>query len=129
MSKDKLEILREYYKAWNAHDVERLMSMTADDCVFYTIAGPTIMGTENRGREQVRAAYESAWNNFPDAAWLDGEYYLLEENKALAVCRFKGTDLNGAKHEAQMVDLFEFDGDKIKVKNAFRKNRPPISGE
>ncbi|SUA64250.1 hypothetical protein RP300_00398 [Oligella urethralis] len=129
MSKNKLDILRAYTQAWNDHDIDTIMSMMAEDCVFYTIAGPTAMGTEHRGTEQVRAAFESAWKNFPDAAWLDGQFYLLDENKAMSTSRFKGTDLNGAKHDAQMVDLFEFDGDKIKVKNAFRKNRPPISGE
>lgn len=129
MSKDKLEILKAYSKAWNDHDVDTIMSMTAEDCVFYTIAGPTEMGTEHRGTEKVRAAFEAAWTNFPDAQWLDGEFYLLGDNKAMSTSRFEGTDLNGARHIAQMVDLFEFEGDKIKIKNAFRKNRPPITGE
>lgn len=125
---NKLEILKVYSQAWNDHDIETIMNMTADDCTFFTIAGPGVMGTEHKGRENVRAAFEAAWTNFPDAAWLDGEFYLLDDNKAMSTSRFKGTDLNGAKHEAQMVDLFIFEGDKIKVKNAFRKNRPAVSG-
>lgn len=128
MSKDKLEILKAYSQAWNDHDIDTIMSMMADDCTFFTIAGPTVMGTEHRGREQVKTAFESAWKNFPDAAWLDGQFYMLDDNNAMSTSRFKGTDLDGAQHEAQMVDLFEFEGDKIKVKNAFRKNRPPVTG-
>lgn len=128
MSDKKLEILKVYSQAWNDHDIDTIMSMMADECTFFTIAGPDVMGTEHTGREKVRAAFESAWQNFPDAAWLDGKYYMLDENHAMSTSRFKGTDLSGAKHEAQMVDLFTFDGDKIAVKNAFRKNRPAVSG-
>ena len=37
------------------------------------------------------------------------------------------THLNPAG-EARMVDVFTFRGGKIAVKNAFRKDRPPIAG-
>lgn len=128
MDKKKLELLKIYTQAWNDHDIDTIMSMMTSDCTFYTIAGSTVMGTEHHGQEQVRAAFASAWQNFPDAAWLDGQFYILDENHAMSTSRFKGTDLSGALHEAQMVDLFTFEGDKIKVKNAFRKNRPAVSG-
>lgn len=128
MSDKKLEILKVYTQAWNDHDIDTIMSMMTEECTFYTIAGPDVMGTEHNGSEKVRAAFESAWQNFPDAAWLDGEFYVLDDTHAMSTSRFKGTDLNGAKHEAQMVDLFTFEGDKISVKNAFRKNRPAVSG-
>ena len=55
--------------------------------------------------------------------------YVLNDHQAMSTSRFTGTDSQGGKHEAQMVDLFVFEGDKISVKNAFRKNRPAISGD
>lgn len=125
---NKLEILKKYTQAWNDHDIQTIMSLTADECTFYAIAGPDVEGTVHTGRDQVRAAFESAWKNFPDAAWLDGEFYMLDDNKAMSTSRFKGTALNGDTHEAQMVDLFTFEGDKVAIKNAFRKNRPANSG-
>lgn len=128
MTQKKLDILKAYADAWNAHDIDAIMSMMTKDCVFYAIAGPDKMGTVHEGEEKVRAAFIAAWTNVPDAAWLDGEFHLLDENKAMSTSRFTGTDLNGGFHEAQMVDLFEFEGDKIKVKNAFRKNRPATGG-
>lgn len=129
MSDNKLAILKTYTQAWNDHDIETIMAMMADDCTFYAIAGPDVMGTVHRGREKVRAAFESAWQNFPDAAWRDGQFYVLNDHQAMSTSRFTGTDSQGGKHEAQMVDLFVFEGDKISVKNAFRKNRPAISGD
>ena len=74
MSDNKLAILKTYTQAWNDHDIETIMEMMADDCTFYAIAGPDVMGTVHRGREKVRAAFESAWQNFPDAAWRDGQF-------------------------------------------------------
>jgi len=129
MTVNKIEILQKYTQAWNEHDIDTIMAMTANECAFYTIAGPEVHGTEHKGRDKVRAAFEAAWTNFPDAAWVDGEFYDLGGNKAMTTSTFKGTDLNGDRHEAQMVDLFVFDGDKIATKNAFRKNRPAIKGE
>lgn len=122
----KLELLKKYSQAWNDHDIDTIMSMMTDDCAFYAIAGNEVEGTIHQGQEKVRTACESAWKNFPDAAWLDGQYYMLDENHAMSTSRFKGTDLKGNRHEALMVDLFTFEGDKIALKNAFRKNRPPV---
>ncbi len=126
----KLELLKAYTQAWNDHDIDAIMSMMTNDCVFYAIAGNEVEGTTHQGHEKVRVAFESAWKNFPDAAWLDGDFYMLDANHAVSTSRFKGTDLHGGMHEALMVDLFTFEGDKIAIKNAFRKNRPPVtSGE
>lgn len=125
---NKLELLKKYAKALNDHDIETIRDLTTEDGAFYAIAGPEKEGTIHQGRDQVAAALESAWINFPDAAWVDAEYYMLDENKGVVTSCFKGTALNGDKHEALMVDIFTFEGDKVAIKNAFRKNRPAISG-
>src|SRR5699024_1326626 len=77
-------------------------------------------------REQVRAAFQAAWTNIPNAAWLDPEFFILDDNRAMNTSLFRGTDLEGGKHEARMVDLYTFSGDKIAIKSAYRKNRPAV---
>lgn len=121
-----LETLKKYIQAWNDHDIDTIMSLTADECAFYTIAGETEQGTVHEGREQVRAAFEAAWTNIPNAAWLDPEFFILYDNRAMNTSLFRGTDLEGGKHEARMVDLYTFSGDKIAIKSAYRKNRPAV---
>ena len=37
---------------------------------------------------------------------------------------FKGTQADGSRIEARMVDVFTFKDGKILIKNAYRKNRP-----
>lgn len=126
MSDKKMEVLKKYTQAWNDHDIDTIMSLTAEDCAFYTIAGETENGTVHVGRENVKAAFVAAWTNIPDAAWLEPEIFILDENRAMSTCLFKGTDLEGGKHEARMVDLYTFSGNKVAIKSAFRKNRPAV---
>ena len=117
------KMLIDFNKAWNDHDVDALMSFMTDDCVFHTVGGPDVLGTTHRGREAVRKAFESAWINVPDAQWSDGEHFVVGDH-GVSECTFSGTDKEGNRIEARMVDIFTLRDGKIVVKNAFRKNRP-----
>src|SRR5690625_329402 len=121
-----LETLKKYTQAWNDHDIDTIMSLTADECAFYTIAGDTEQGTVHEGREQVQAAFEAAWTNIPDAAWLEPEIFILDDNRAMSTSLFRATDLEGGRHEARIFDLFTCSGDKIAIKSAYRRNRPAV---
>ena len=39
---------------------------------------------------------------------------------------FRGTKADGTRIEARMVDVFTFRDGRIAVKNAYRKDRPPV---
>lgn len=123
MSQEKLDLLDAFSAAWNRHDVDALMSMMADDCVFYTVAGPGVMGTTFEGRDEVRKGFEAAWTTIPDAAWKDATHFVVG-NRGVTETTFSGTNADGTRIEARMVDVFTFRDGKIAVKNAFRKNRP-----
>ena len=70
--------------------------------------------------------FKAAWTNLPDAAWLDGEHFVAGD-RGVSECTFKGTQADGSRIEARMVDVFTFKDGKILIKNAFRKNRPPLA--
>ena len=127
MSQPTVEFLKAFGDAWNRHDIEALMSMMDDDCVFHAVAGPDLMGKSFVGRDEVRAGFELAWKTFPDAAWLDGEHFVVGD-RGVSETTFCGTKADGTRIEARMVDVFTFRNGKIAIKNAFRKDRPPISG-
>lgn len=120
------EMLAEFAAAWNRHDIEALMSFMTDDCIFETVAGPQACGTRHVGREAVRKAFCAAWENFPDAQWLDGNHWVAGD-RGVSESLFTGTAADGSRVEANMVDLFVFRDGKIHIKNAFRKARPPLS--
>ncbi|MDY7547776.1 nuclear transport factor 2 family protein [Glaciimonas sp. CA11.2] len=119
------EFLMAFGQAWNRHDIDALMDFMAEDCTFHAAAGPELQGKTFTGREAVRAGFQLAWQTFPDAAWLDASHF-VSGNRGVSESTFSGTKSDGTRIEARMVDVFTFHNGKIAVKNAFRKDRPPV---
>ena len=121
------ETLQAFTDAWNRHDIDALMSFMTDDCVFQTAAGPHACGMRHEGREAVRHAFAQAWASFPDAQWRNGQHW-VDGERGVSQWTFTGTRADGSRVEADGVDLFTFRDGRIAVKNAFRKDRPPLQG-
>jgi len=120
-----IDTLVAFAAAWNRHDIDALMGFMTDDCVFHAVAGPDLFGRSFAGRAAVREGFQLAWQTFPDAAWLDGRHFVCGDH-GVSESSFSGTKPDGTRIEARMVDVFTFRDGKITVKNAFRKDRPPI---
>lgn len=120
------QLLADFAAAWNRHDLDALMSFMTDDCLFHAVAGPDLMGRTFSGREAVRAGFRMAWETFPDAAWLEGEHFVAGD-RGVSESTFCGTRADGTRIEARMVDVFTFRDGRIAVKNAYRKDRPPVT--
>jgi ketosteroid isomerase-like protein len=121
-----VQTLADFAAAWNRHDLDALMGFMHDDCVFHAAAGPDLFGRTFTGPAEVSEGFKAAWSNFPDAAWLDGDYFVAGD-RGVAECTFAGTKADGSRIEARMVDVFTFKDGKILVKNAYRKDRPPVA--
>lgn len=126
MSQPDVAFLQAFGDAWNKHDIDALMSMMDEQCEFHAVAGPDLLGKSFVGREEVRAGFQAAWQTFPDAQWLDGEHFVVGD-RGVSETTFCGTKADGTRIEARMVDVFTFRNGKIAIKNAFRKDRPPVS--
>lgn len=120
------QMLKDFGDAWNRHDIDALMGFMSNDCEFHAVAGPDLMGRSFIGQAEVREGFQLAWQTFPDAAWLDGVHFVCGD-RGVSETTFKGTKADGSRVEARMVDVFTFRDGKIAVKNAFRKDRPPLS--
>ncbi len=121
------QTLKDFGDAWNRHDIDALMSFMTEDCEFHAVAGPDVMGRSFIGKDAVREGFQLAWQTFPDAAWVNGVHFVCDD-RGVSETTFKGTKADGSRIEARMVDVFTFRDGKIAVKNAFRKDRPPIVG-
>ncbi len=119
------DTLAAFSDAWNRHDIDALMSFMSDDCVFQTAAGPLACGARHEGRDAVRQAFAQAWASFPDAQWRNGQHW-VDGERGVSQWTFTGTRADGSRVEADGVDLFTFRDGRIAVKNAFRKDRPPL---
>jgi dienelactone hydrolase len=112
-----------FAQAWNRHDIEALMSFMAPACVFHSSSGPDASGTRHVGQEAVRAAYQKAWTDFPDAQWTRARH-VVSGSRGMSEWTFVGTRASdGARVEVDGCDLFTFVGDKIRVKDSWRKSR------
>lgn len=120
-----VKLLDRFAAAWNRHDIDALMSMMTDDGVFEASAGDTVNGTRYEGKQAVRAAYESIFQTYPDARWVNARHF-VSGNRGLSEWTFTGTLEDGKRVEVTGCDVFTFRGGKIAVKNSYRKNRPPI---
>ena len=122
MSTVIIETLQSFNDAWNRHDIDALMSFMADDCVFETAGGPEAYGSRFIGKENVRKAFSAAWQNFPDAKWINGRHFVCGD-RGVSEWTFTGTAADGRRIDVNGVDIFTFRDGKILVKNVFRKDR------
>jgi ketosteroid isomerase-like protein len=118
-------LLIEHTDAWNSHDVDRLMSLFADDCVFQASGGPEFDGRRFEGRPRVRAAFVEVFDAMPDATWGDGRHFVLSEDYGVSEWRLTGTLLDGGHVDVLGCDFLTVRGSRIVRKNSFRKHRPP----
>jgi ketosteroid isomerase-like protein len=59
-------VLQAFLDAFNAHDVDAIMSFFAEDCVLEMPRGPAPGGRRLVGREQVREGIQSRLDGIPD---------------------------------------------------------------
>jgi steroid delta-isomerase-like uncharacterized protein len=122
---DLYELLGRFADAWNRHDLDALMSMMTDDCVFEASAGPQVDGHRSEGTQAVRAAYAAVFEAFHDAHWANARHFIAG-NRGVSEWTFTGTQGDGKRVEVTGCDLFTFRDGRIAIKNSYRKNRPPI---
>ena len=122
---DAVELLDRFADAWNRHDLDALMSLMTDDCVFEASAGSQVNGHRSEGKDAVRAAYAAVFEAFPDAHWADPRH-VVAGNRGVSEWTFTGTQRDGKRVEVTGCDLFTFRDGRIAIKNSYRKNRPPF---
>ena len=120
-----LELLDRFADAWNRHDLDALMAMMTDDCVFAASAGNHVDGQRSEGKLAVRAAYAAVFEQFADARWGNPRHFVAGD-RGVSEWTFTGTRSDGAHVEVAGCDLFTFRDGRIAIKNSYRKNRPPI---
>jgi ketosteroid isomerase-like protein len=120
--------MRAFFDAWQRHDVDAVVSFFSDDGCYLASGGPDDDGTTFRGREEVRRGVAAFLDMYPDGNYTDTDVVIVG-NRGFATWTFHGTMRDGTRIDYRGVDILEFDGDKIRLKDAFRKARTaPIGG-
>jgi ketosteroid isomerase-like protein len=116
------DLLEVFNAAWNSHDVDRLMSMMTEDCQFFSSSGTSETGQNCLGAAAVREGYAAVFERFKDAAWSDARHVVIGD-RGFSEWLFTGTTPEGQKVEVRGCDLFTFRGNKILIKDSYRKYR------
>ena len=117
-----LQLLEAFGAAWNAHDLEALLSMVTEDCVFETAAGTEVFGNRFVGKDALRQAFAMAWHTWPDAQWLAPVHFVAGD-RGVSEWTFAGTDRQGQRTEVRGVDVFVIREGLIARKDTYRKVR------
>lgn len=126
MSRADLELLLvEHTDAWNSHDIDRLIALFAEDCVFDASGGPEACGRRFTGRASVRAAFADVLDSMPDANWGEGRHTALADDYGVSEWRLTGTRADGDRLDVYGCDFLTVRDGQIVRKNSFRKQRTP----
>jgi steroid delta-isomerase-like uncharacterized protein len=127
-ARDDLEVLLvEHTDAWNSHDLDRLMTLFADDCVFQASGGPEFDGRRYVGRAQVRAAFAEVLDSMPDAHWGDARHFVVSDDYGVSEWRLTGTLADGTCLDVLGCDFITARDGRVVRKNSFRKQRRVVA--
>ena len=114
-----MDRLADFGAAWRAGDVGRLMSFMTGDCVFRASVG-TGPGTVFQGRDEVRRGFELMLA-YDEGAEAHGGLAFIAGDRGASQWSYSSTTADGTVIEVRGCDLYEFAGDLIRVKDAYRK--------
>ena len=115
-----VEMLQRLVDAFNAHDLDAVMSFFVDDPVLVMPRGPYPWGRRLQGREEVRAGLASRFAGIPDVHYGDDRHWVSGDRGGLEWL-LTGTTTQGERVEVRGCDLFEFRDGKIARKDSYWK--------
>jgi uncharacterized protein (TIGR02246 family) len=101
--------------AFNAHDVDAIMSFFTEDCVFDTPRGQRLVG-----KQEVRKGFQARFDGIPDIHYGDDRHWTCGD-RGVSEWTIRGTKATGGPIEVRGCDLFEFTYGKISRKDSFWK--------
>jgi ketosteroid isomerase-like protein len=118
--KATVETLQRLLDAFNAHDLDAVMSFFVDDPVLEMPRGPHPWGRRFQGLEEVRAGLASRFAGLPDVHYGEDRHW-VGGDRGCSEWLLTGTTPQGDRVEVRGCDLFEFRGDKIARKDSYWK--------
>jgi steroid delta-isomerase-like uncharacterized protein len=119
---DVRETLVGLCEAFNAHDLERIMTFFADDCVLEMPRGPRPWGARLEGRHAVRQALASRFEGLPDVHYGDEEHFVdADRSTGISKWTLTGTTREGRRLEVRGCDFYTFRDGRVVRKDSYWK--------
>jgi ketosteroid isomerase-like protein len=119
MTRERAE---EFGAAWNSGNADLVASFFTEDGVYHASVGPDALGKSFIGTDNVRRGVQAFFDRYPDGRF-ENLKVVVAGDIGTFEWDFVTTDSNGQKVRTAGCDLLQFVGDKVAIKNAFRKQR------
>ena len=114
--------LMELCDAFNAHDLDRIMALFADDCILEMPRGSQPWGSRFEGKRNVRDALASRFEGLPDVHYGNEEHFVdPAANTGMSKWTLTGTTREGKKLEVRGCDFYTFRDGKVTRKDSYWK--------
>ena len=114
--------LIELCDAFNAHDLDRIMSQFAEDCVLEMPRGSEPWGSRFHGQQEVRDALATRFEGLPDVHYGDASHFVdAAANTGMTKWLLTGTTRDGKRLEARGCDFYTFRDGKVVRKDSYWK--------
>lgn len=117
---EKEQLLDQLLEAFNRHDLDTIMSLFVDDCVFESPRGPEPWGRRFRGKEEVARGLAARFEGIPDVAYRDGTHFVSGDRGA-SEWTLTGTTVDGERLELRGCDLWTFRDGQVSRKDSYWK--------
>lgn len=108
--------------AFNAHDLDRIMSFFADDCVLEMPRGRDPWGGRYEGKEAVRKGLATRFEDLPDVHYGNEEHFIDESRQTgMSKWTLTGTTRDRRRIEVRGCDFYTFRDLKVTRKDSYWK--------
>ncbi len=114
--------LKDILDAFNAHDLDRIMSFFAEDCVLEMPRGSEPWGTRCIGKAAVREGLATRFAGLPDVSYSEDSHFVAG-NRGVSEWTLRGTTRQGERIEVRGCDLWTFRDGMVVKKDSYWKIR------
>jgi ketosteroid isomerase-like protein len=119
---DIRSVLSELCDAFNAHDLDRIMALFADDCVLEMPRGSMPWGSRFEGKHNVREALGARFEGLPDVHYGNAQHFVdTDANTGMTKWTLTGTSREGTRQELQGCDFYTFRDGMVIRKDSYWK--------
>jgi ketosteroid isomerase-like protein len=119
-SSNILAVLDGLADAFNAHDIEKIMSYFDHDCSLDMPRGPEPHGSRYTGLDDVRRGLLTRFETTPDVRYGDLEHFVSNDT-GMSKWLLTGTTQSGEKIEVRGCDFYSFRKGKVVRKDSYWK--------
>ena len=114
--------LKQLCDAFNEHDLDKIMSHFAADCVLEMPRGSQPWGSRSEGRENVRKALATRFEGLPDVHYGNAQHF-VDSNASTGISKWTltGTRRDGQRIEVWGCDFYTFHEGKVTRKDSYWK--------